>query len=45
MTSDKKKKKEILFKYQLMIAYSHKIPISNIKKLGPKFFSKEKVYA
>ena len=32
----------MLSKYQLMIADFYKIPISNVKKLVPKFFVKEK---
>ena len=35
-------KREMLSKYQLMIADFYKIPIGNVKTLAPNFFDKEK---
>ena len=35
-------KKEMLSKWQLMISDFYNIPISNVKKLMPKFFGEEK---
>ena len=37
-----KTKREMLSEYQLKIADLYNIPISNVKKLVPKFFDKEK---
>ena len=34
-------KEKMLFKYQLLIADFHNIPIGNVKKLAPDFFDKE----
>ena len=37
-----KTKREMLSEYQLKIADLYNMPISNVKKLVPKFFDKEK---
>ena len=35
-------KREILYEYQLKIAYLYNIPVGNVKKLVPHFYDQEK---